>query len=325
MLQVIQKVTILGVSLALLSACAGGAMSPSGALETSGASRGSLDGSHGVIPSASSSTDMIYVSAGSRVKVYTYPALDEVGQITGLHDPLGMCSDTSGNVFVTDPEAQAIFEFAHGGTKKIANLKDTGWEPHGCSVDPATGDLAVANYCQGTVDACSQPGNIAIYKGAKGKPRSIALDGLLNNASFCGYDDNGNLFVDGIDASSNTSLSELAKGASNLHHVTIQNALGVPENVQWDGTYVSVGDATANEIHRFTIVNYEGTEVQPVTSDLVKHLGQTWIQGGNVFIPNAGRAKSGNIVEASYPEGWGAHHLLARLGRPFGVTYSVAP
>ena len=225
-------------------------------------------------------------------------------------------------------EAQAIFEYAHGGTKKIAKLEDTGWEPHGCSVDPATGDLAVANYCQGTVDDCSQPGNIAIYKGAKGKPRSIALDGLLNNASFCGYDDNGNLFVDGIDASSNTSLSELAKGASNLHHVTIQNALGVPENVQWDGTYVSVGDATANEIHRFTIVNYEGTEVQPVTFDLRSNtLAKRGYKVEKCSSLMRDRQRAGTLLRASYPEGWArtTSNICHRLGRPFGVTYSVAP
>ena len=228
---------------------------------------------------------MIYVSTGSRIKIYTYPSLDEVGQITALHEPLGLCSDTSGNVFATDGQAQAIFEYAHGGTTKIAKLEDTGWDPQGCSVDPLTDDLAVANYCQGTVEDCSQPGNIAIYKGAKGKPQSIGLNGLLNNASFCGYDNKSNLFVVGIDASSNTSLTELAKGASTLHQVTINKTLGGPGNVQWDGAYVSVGDASANEIRRFTIVNYEGTEVRPVSFDNIKHLGQTWIERGDVVHP----------------------------------------
>ena len=57
-------------SVALLAACSTGV-----------GSLGSIGGSHGVVPSASSSTDMIYVSAGSRIKVYTYPGQAEVGQL----------------------------------------------------------------------------------------------------------------------------------------------------------------------------------------------------------------------------------------------------
>ncbi len=37
-----------------------------------------------------------------------------------------------------------VYEYSHGGTQSIATLSDPG-SPYGCSVDPTTGNLAVAN------------------------------------------------------------------------------------------------------------------------------------------------------------------------------------
>ena len=75
--------------------------------------------------------------------------------------PQGECSDSHGDVFITDAFGSNIQEFAHGGTTPIANLSDVGEEASGCAVDSVTGNLAVTNY---------YPGNVAIYKNAEGTP-----------------------------------------------------------------------------------------------------------------------------------------------------------
>ena len=42
--------------------------------------------------------------------------------------------------------ASQMVEYAHGGTSSIATLGDPSEYPEGCAVDPATGNLAVANF-----------------------------------------------------------------------------------------------------------------------------------------------------------------------------------
>jgi hypothetical protein len=69
-----------------------------------------------------------------------------MGQITGFNEPYGMCADKSGNVYVTNMQAQNILEYAHGGTTAINTITDTYGDPGGCSINPKTGDLAVTNF-----------------------------------------------------------------------------------------------------------------------------------------------------------------------------------
>ncbi len=129
-----------------------------------------------------------------------------------------MCTDDHGDVFMTEivDSTGRIVEYAHGGTHPIATLTDPGY-PMGCSVDPTTGDLAVANFA-----TSSQSGGLAIYKSATGNPTSFT-DPSFHTYSFCGYDDQGNLFVDGIgpEPSNSFKLAELAKRSSSLTTVTL--------------------------------------------------------------------------------------------------------
>jgi len=266
----------------------------------------------------------MYASEGNRVLTYSYPDLNRGGDIHGLKEPLGLCSDTSGNVFVTDGGAQAIFGYRHAQRKPFTELSDPNKTPQGCSVDPETGNLAVTNYCATIGTSCSGPGNVVVYKNAKGNPKSFSLGTMLSNASFCGYDNAGNLFVDGTDGST-TLLVELAKGASKPKKVTLSEGLGTPGNVQWDGTYVTVGDATSNEIHRFTITNYQGVEAGPIPLVGIIYAGQTWISEGHIFIPNVIHPKNGMLDVINYPGGDGFHRAFHLIEHPFGVTVSVAP
>ena len=69
--------------------------------------------------------ELMYVSdfGAASVSVYSYPAGKLEGHLRGVVAPAGECSDRSGNVFVTEPTAGKIREFAHGGTRPIAVLK----------------------------------------------------------------------------------------------------------------------------------------------------------------------------------------------------------
>jgi hypothetical protein len=127
---------------------------------------------------------LLYVTNYSYVTVYTYPGLKPVGTLSGFYSSVGECVDSKGDVFVTNDRPTAIYEYAHGGTKRIATLKtDVG--PVGCSVDPTTGNLAVSGF------SGVPPGpGVDIFKGARGKP-SFYRDSSYRYTQFCGYDDKG--------------------------------------------------------------------------------------------------------------------------------------
>ena len=81
-------------------------------------------------------------------------------------------------------------EYKHGGKKRIQTLTMSRYVAVDCSVDPTTGNLAVT-----WNRSASSENYIAIYKDASGSP---TLYGLNDDFVFyCGYDNKGNLFVDG--------------------------------------------------------------------------------------------------------------------------------
>src|SRR5579863_4497346 len=98
---------------------------------------------------AAASKILLYVSdvETGTVQFYDYPdPKQSVGELTGFGAPMGLCSDASGNVWITDGKNQNIVEYAHGGTSAIGTVSDSGYAPYACSVDPTTGNLAVSNH-----------------------------------------------------------------------------------------------------------------------------------------------------------------------------------
>lgn len=170
-----------GVAVALLAGC-GGSQLPIGAAGPArptpvAVARASAQ--RGWMLQRATSGDLVYASEkvsayGSAVYVYSYPGGELVGELTDFpsgYYPQGLCTDSSGDVFVTTnqnlkSESQSnIYEYAHGGTSPLATLSDPGWAL-GCAVDPTTGDLAVAN----ASTAGGGSGDVAIYQNARGNP-----------------------------------------------------------------------------------------------------------------------------------------------------------
>jgi hypothetical protein len=139
--------------------------------------------------------DLIYASGPFETYILSYKSGMVVNTIDTTNEE-GLCSDKHGNVFA--PHVNFIYEYAHGGTTPIATLGDEGYRPVGCSVDPTTENLAVANYRTSAMS--SQAGNIAIYKRSKGNPEFYS-EPVIQYYLSCSYDDVGNLFLDGRNAS----------------------------------------------------------------------------------------------------------------------------
>lgn len=197
-------------------------------------------------PAAKRTKYLLYVSdeSSGTVDVYAYKkkAGKLLGELTGFTFPYGDCIDKSGNVYITDFGADEIFEYAHGGTNPIQTLTDAYGDPIGCSVDPTTGNLAVGNF---SGLGSTYNGGVVIFTGASGSGT------LYQDSDFVyywppGYDNQGNLFIQGRKKqwnSGRTGIAELAAGSSSLTTVSISGGkIRFPGGMQWDGHYMTATD-----------------------------------------------------------------------------------
>ena len=195
-------------------------------------------GSSWMLPEAKSE-DLLYISNVYTVTVYSYPQGKLVGTLKHFYLPGGECSDRSGHIFIVD--GGLIYEYAHGGKKPIDTLSTSPLGGQGCASDPTTGNLAVA------LDYGDSYGYLAVYSQAKGTPILYSNGKMLFN--FCGYDDSGNLYADGIFEGVGLGFVELSKGGSSLVNLTLDQSLEAAGAVQWDGKYLAIGDDEANKIY----------------------------------------------------------------------------
>ena len=180
---------------------------------------------------AHAKSPVLFVSDSETASVYIYDlsTLDVLATITGLSQPQGECSDSKGNVWITDANAQTIYEVSHQGGLEN-ELSDSLGYPVGCAWDKTTGALAVMNI----FGESGAPGAVLIFKGGSGLPTSYT-NASQYNYYFGGYDAKGNLFFDGLDAGGNFMLSSLPKKAKSASTITLSGGtIYFPGMVQWD-------------------------------------------------------------------------------------------
>jgi hypothetical protein len=199
-----------------------------------------------------SNDDLVYVSnADGEVTVYDYRTQALVGVLAAFENPLGECTDKSGDVYITDNGTEKIYEYAHGGTTAIKTLDDSGYQPSGCAIDRVTGNLAVAN--------SGLNGNIALYAQASGQPR-ILTDSEIPSIVACGYDNKGTLLATGYQESNSDSFfAWLPDHAGALVNIKIPGPktdwkwYGV-SGIQWDGRYL-VLDQGGNGVYQISLIH----------------------------------------------------------------------
>jgi len=319
---------------AVLAGCGGGMQSPVGPLQarsllpafTSGVKSAHRDRGRSWMAPAAKNADLLYISDAESddLYVYSYPRAKLVGTLTGLAGPEGECVDKSGNVFVANTAAMNILEYAHGGTTPIATLSDSGYYPVGCAVDPTTGKLAVTNICGELYGQCVADGNLLVFANAKGTPKTYFDPGIAEYY-FCGYDDKGDLFVDGL-YNSSFAFAELPYRSSSFTNITLDTFVYQPGGVQWDGKYVAIGDQDLynNIIYDFQIDGSQGKLARPGGTPLDGAILviQFWIEGKTVIGPNHGG--TGSVMFWKYPGGGSPTKVLHAFSTPVGSTVSLA-
>jgi hypothetical protein len=297
------------VAVAILAGCRGATGTlPSAAYTAAERSRIALP---------ASAKDLLYVSdvQTNDVYVYSFPQAKLVGTLTGFGEPRSECSDGAGNVFIADVSAYSVIEYSHGGNTPIAALSTPG-APQGCAVNPVTNALAVTSNATGIV--------LSIFRRTpKGQWRDPFQygDSAMHASMFCGYDANGNLFLDGLDAAKGFRLDELSRGGTALKNVAVTQTIKAPGQVQWDGTYLAIGDAGVSpaKIYQFTISGSGATKAGTTTLDGTTSVRQSWIEGATVIGPDYGKS----VGLWKYPAGGSPAKMLRRV-HGYGATISVA-
>ncbi|HEY1654252.1 MAG TPA: hypothetical protein VGF86_03975 [Candidatus Tumulicola sp.] len=276
----------------------------------------------------SSSSSLLYVSnAGDdTVSVYDYQDGNAkfAFRLTGFAGPAAECVAADGSVFVINVQNSKIYEYAHGGTGRVATVTDRFGSPQGCAVDPASGNLAVTN----ASGLDGSPGNVVVYPHGLGKPKQYFISDI-DSAAYCVYADDGSLYVDGFSRFYFSGrLDILSPGSKSFKTVTINGAriLG-PGAMQWDQSDLLVGDSALREtghsgIYRFKITGLEAKAIDTTKLRGSGSIYQFWEGDGKIWAPQSG----GNAIHIyAYPAG----ALLGRFAKstdaPYGITVSSAP
>ena len=183
--------------------------------------------------------------------------------------------------------------------------------PVDCSVDPITGNLAVSN----VETAQGSQGSVSIYTDAKGSP-TMYTDPDIAEVYFLGYDNRGNLFLDGVpDTAAGFLFAELRKGAGTFTNITLNQNIETPGGVLWDGTHVAVGDSHNPVMYRFTISGSTGTKVGSTPITGFNGVNQFWKEGTRVVVIEASAGSGFGVGFWKYPAGGRAIKIL-KLPKP---------
>jgi hypothetical protein len=224
----------------ILAGC--GAQSPTTASDPLPQARLGL-GKSWMSPNAKKITKLLYVSDGNDiVYVFNYKTKALVGKLRGENGlSQGQCVDKLGNVWLIeygniDGVLGSAVEYAHGGSTPLKTLRTEG-ASIGCSIDPTSGDLAVAN----VHNAGSGQPNVAVFKNASGTPK-LYYNYYCGTPLPPGYDEKGNLYVEGSEAGSGLSnpVCVLPHRGKALRPVKVNVSVPIPEGTMWDGKYITL-------------------------------------------------------------------------------------
>jgi|HubBroStandDraft_5_1064220.scaffolds.fasta_scaffold04630_6 hypothetical protein len=228
----------LSVAAALLAGCGGsqppivatGAVAPTAAVAAhADRDKSWMDSSAGRIKR------LLYVSNEfyGNVYVYNFDTGAEVGILTGFEGPQGQCVDAAGDVWIADSLQSTgyytgrIVEYQHGATTPKEILTGYGL-PTSCAVDPKSGDLAVVN----------SGGGITIFKPSGSLTNFVSPECQYMGSP--GFDDQGNLYVEGWSQSYGGQICELP--AHGTHLVTRKTDVSgvASDGIMWDGKHLTV-------------------------------------------------------------------------------------
>jgi hypothetical protein len=311
----------IGAAAAMLAACGGSQplMSTQSPVPQARRSGATLAGSG----------DLLYVSISTRggdvVQAFDYPSGHQAFTLQTKSE--GLCSDTNGNVFITDYEG-GLSEYAHGGGSPIDEIVDTNNYPQGCAVDPVSGNLAAV----GSYETLGAP-NVTIFSktgSGYGAPMTYT-DSSVSSFVWCTYDGSGDLFT-AASTRSGAALYELPAGGKSLTHINLpfQTSQSVG-SIQWDGQYLAMANPIYGKgkkpatIYQLQVSGSTATIINTIKLKSPKNRNdmyeaQLWIQDGTIVYPESHKK---NVGLWNYPQGGSPTKTIKVNFYPVGITVSV--
>ncbi|MGC2651632.1 MAG: hypothetical protein WA304_12600 [Candidatus Cybelea sp.] len=253
-----------------------------------------------------SKKDLLYVSNfySSDTLVFTYPSGKLVGTLTG-GGTVACASASSGDWWASGNDE--MLEYAHEGKSPIKTLSGASGA---CAVDPTTGDLAVLNI---------NGDDIIIYPGGSGSGTAYCTG--IGSAYFDGYDDRGDLFIDGVTQGNAYGLVELPKGGNTCESIALSQSLEFPGAIQWFDKYLAVGDQEAHVIYHFAIHGTNAKEIGTTELGGSSDVVQFYIQKPYVAGADAGNE---DVELWKYPAGGPIFKTLqGSFDLPIGLIVSI--
>ncbi|HEY1881769.1 MAG TPA: hypothetical protein VGG51_01850 [Candidatus Cybelea sp.] len=264
---------------------------------------------------------LLYVVGQKGVYVLDFPS----GQLRSTIQENGYaaCSDKKGNVFIAGDHG--LDEFKHGGTTPIAHLV-LPYTTNGCSFDPTTQTLAATS-----------GGYVAVFHEEQ-NPAVMYSSGF--SASECGYDNTGDLYVDGYAYPNVFSFAVQPHAERNFYQVTLPAGMNATAGqVQWDGTYITiesgVGKTNALKIFRLTVPKtFKAQLAGTVTLSLASiYPALSWLHTvtSQIIVPYqiGDSSKTSSLGYWKYPAGGPpvkkmSKNFGSKSGALLGVTLSVS-
>ena len=263
---------------------------------------------------------LLYISdAGNDdVKFYTWPNVKPVATLTGFGAVRGLCGGKTGTVYVVDAQKDEVIRFSHGGKTPAGILYDQGYHPNSCASDPASGRLAVT-----LTSETGGSGVLAIFSHGAGRPVYYGTATIVTPA-YCAFDNKGNLFVDGTDNKGNFALAEMPFGYHSFFPAKVNQTIAVPGGIQWDGTYLVIGDEGAgtsgSTLYQFTIASANVLKLAgTVVLNESSKVAQFWIGQIKMVGPNSGGI---NARIWTYPGGGAPIRAIGGFKEPIAALVS---
>ncbi|HEX3369009.1 MAG TPA: hypothetical protein VHS56_05490 [Candidatus Cybelea sp.] len=277
-------------------------------------------------PDRGAKSTLLYASDANDNLVYMIdlPSGRLAGKLTGFDQPTGLCAYVKGDVYVVSSQASEILAYKHAVKSAFKELGDHPYIPVGCSIDPVTGNLALANCCGNSPD-----GNLAIYAHATGAAKYFS-DPSMYIYWYCAYDDRGNLYVSGINHSYAYQLDVMPAGKHALNAVMLSPDIegDVSPALQWDGKYLAIASPTAGAIWQYAV---NGTQAKRVHVTKLSDAGGVldfWIaatsQRRTLYAPILANSAL-SIGVYPYPKGGKPETKLYDAIDPYAVTVSAPP
>lgn len=269
-------------------------------------------------PRSSNVGNLLYVSEAfisfGQVVVYGYRdgKVSKLYQtLTGFRRPGGMCTNKSGDVWITDAGVSKLFRYQHGGSTPVEQINEPARErPSDCAIDPVTGNIAVSNH-EGW------HGVVRVFRKNDRKGTPYKLSRLDVPVSLT-YDNAGNLFVVGAQG----NLYELQPRGSNLVEMTLLGGiLELPAGIQWINPNLLVGTQTGQgaEGYKISVSGYDATIVGSIPFHDTHELTTIARRAADVVVPD----DNGNIVRIyRLSDGSLVSSLANQVSHPFGAVVS---